>query len=98
MEVIKGTRAPEVDVHICVVMEGESLYVPETISSALGLSQGGSYVIVRVNDMAVIAPRSTAVETACEQWEDALRRHNGAMGQVLDLVEAARSELVARAA
>ena len=98
MEAIKGNGAPEVDVHICVVMEGESLYIPETISQALGLSRGGSYVIMRVNDMAVIAPRRAAVETVCEQWEDTLRRHEGTMGQVLDLVEAARTELVARAA
>ena len=98
MEVIKGTRAPDVDVHICVVMEGEALYIPETINRALGLSQGGSYVIVRVDDMVMIAPRSAVVDTACEQWEDALRPHESAMGEVLARVEAARSELVARAA
>jgi hypothetical protein len=98
MEVVEGSGAPEVDVHICVVMEGESLYIPDTISRALGLSRGGSYVIVRVNDMAVIAPRSAAAETGCTHWEDEVRRQEGAVGDVLARVEAARSELAARAA
>src|SRR5690349_4062185 len=87
-----GVQLPEVDVHICVLREGESLYIPDTISDELGLGRGGSYVLVRVNDMVVIAPRQVTADATCAQLQDARLDADNTVCDVLDRVEAARSQ------
>jgi len=94
MKAMIESGPPEVDVHICVVRDGEPLYIPDTINQALGLSQGGSYMLVRVNDMVIIAPRQGAIEDACAHLDDAGLPGNGAVRDVLERVEAARTQLL----
>src|SRR4051794_15787958 len=94
MNVSMGTGTPEVDVHICVVMDGEPLYIPDGINQALGLSNGGSYMLVRVNDMVVIAPRRVAVNDACAQLDEVTLPDNNTLSDMLERVEAARAQLM----
>ena len=95
MNASAGSQLPEVDVHICVLREGESLYIPETISGDLGLSNGGSYILLRVNDMVVIAPRQVSTDATCAQLQDAQIDGDNTICEVLNRVEAVRAQLVA---
>ena len=85
-------HAPDIDVHICVVRAGEPLYVPDTVNQALGLAGGGSYALVRINDMVVIAPQGAGLLSACPTLDRVVRAED--LAHVLAHVDTLRSRLV----
>jgi hypothetical protein len=95
MDLINSTPS-ETDVHICVVREGEPLYVPETVSSALGLDNGGSYAVIRIAGLAVITPCHRVPATGCEQFDNVVLASD--VPSLLAQIDAARAGLVSRAA
>ena len=88
--------APETDVHICVVREGEPLYVPETVSSALGLENGGSYAVIRIAGLAVITSCGSVAATGCQTFDTVVLDSD--VPTLLAHIDAVRAGLLSRAA
>ena len=87
---------PQADVHICVVRAGEPLYLPETVHAALGLAAGGSYAVMQINGMVVIAPQGPAFSTVCRYLSEAVPCENGAVPDLLKQVDGVRAQVAAQ--
>jgi hypothetical protein len=93
METNSTGETPQADVHICIVRAGEPLYLPDTVSAALGLAGGGSYAVVQINGMVVIAPQGPAADTACHYLQEADPCADGTMPDLLEQLDAVRAQI-----
>ena len=84
---------PQADVHICIVRAGEPLYLPDTVNAALGLADGGSYAVVQINGMVVIAPQGPAADTACHYLQETDPCADGTMPDLLEQLDAVRVQI-----
>jgi hypothetical protein len=84
---------PQADVHICIVRAGEPLYLPDTVNAALGLADGGSYAVVQINGMVVIAPQGPAADTACRYLQETDPCADGTMPDLLEQLDAVRVQI-----
>lgn len=84
---------PQADVHICITRAGEPLYLPETVMAALGLTNGGSYVVMQINGMVVIAPQGPAFSTVCRYLSDAVPCEDDTMPHLLEQLDTVRAQI-----
>src|SRR5689334_6565990 len=84
---------PQADVHICITRAGEPLYLPETVTAALGLADGGSYAVVQINGMVVIAPQGPAFETVCQYLGEAVPCEDSAVPELLEQLDLVRAQI-----
>ena len=89
---------PQADVHICIVRAGEPLYLPDSVSAALGLTSGGSYAVMQINGMVVIAPQGPAFSTVCQYLSEAVPCEDGAVPDLLKQVDGVRTQIAAQVA
>ena len=89
---------PQADVHICIVRAGEPLYLPDSVSAALGLTAGGSYAVMQINGMVVIAPQGPAFSTVCRYLSEAVPCEGGAVPDLLKQVDGVRTQIAAQVA
>jgi hypothetical protein len=83
----------EADVHICIVRAGEPLYLPDTVNAALGLTDGGSYAVLQINGMVVIAPEGPAFSTVCQYLSQAVPCEDDGVPQLLEQLDTVRLQI-----
>jgi hypothetical protein len=83
----------EADVHICIVRAGEPLYLPDTVNAALGLAAGGSYAVMQINGMVVIAPQGPAFSTVCQYLSNAVPCEDDGVPQLLEQLDTVRIQI-----
>ena len=91
-----GGTTPTADVHLCITRAGEPLYLPETVTAALGLTNGGSYAVVQINGMVVIAPQGPALSMVCHYLGDAVPCDDGTMPYLLEQLDTVRAQIAAQ--
>lgn len=92
-ETTTTAATPQADVHICITRAGEPLYLPETVMAALGLKDGGSYAVVQINGMVVIAPQGPAFSTVCQYLGEAVPCEDGAVPELLEQLDLVRAQI-----
>lgn len=96
MDTTAQMETPQADVHICVARAGESLYLPESVMAALGLTDGGSYAVVALNGLVLIAPQGQALSTLCPCLGEALPCDDDTVPSLLAQLDTVRAQIASQ--